>query len=329
MKVTELGEAGLIDLLAKTIGAPADKNLIISIGDDTAAWHGDNGIQLATVDSLVQNVHFTLGNARWEDLGWKALAVNLSDIAAMGGTPRYALVALALLRDTEVEQAVSLYRGMQDLAQQHNVNIIGGDTDCAPFMMISVTVLGKATGKHLLTRSSAQPGDKIAVTGSLGGAAGGLRLLADYINITPEHAAILKESFWRPQPRVAEGQLLVRCGVKTAMDISDGLASDLGHICRSSGVSARVEVARVPVNPAVQANFGDKAREMALAGGEDYELLFTAGDEIMDKVRKALPCPVTVIGEITAGSPGEVNLLDETNRPVVLPRSGWHHFEGK
>ncbi|MDD5127280.1 MAG: thiamine-phosphate kinase [Dehalococcoidales bacterium] len=327
MKIIELGEIKLIDHLAKIASAPGDNNLIIGIGDDTAAWRGGDAIQLATVDSLIQNVHFTMENLNWADLGWKALAVNLSDIAAMGGVPRYVLAALALPRDTEVEQAAALYRGMLEMAQQHDVRIIGGDTDCAPLLMISVTVFGMAAGKDILTRSTARPGEMIAVTGDLGGAAGGFKMLTENRRLPPEDNTILRDRFQRPRPRITEGQLLVKNGVKTAIDISDGLASDLGRICRASGISARIEVARVPVNPAVQRNFPKKAGEMALSGGEDYELLFTAPKKIIDRVSKLLSCPVTVIGEITAGKAGEVNLLDEDGKPVILPYTGWHHFE--
>ena len=149
MKVSELGEFGLIDLLAKMAGGGQDERLLIGIGDDAAAWKGDASIQLATVDSFIQDVHFPSGTAPWNELGWKALAVNLSDIAAMGGTPRYALVSLALPEDTEVDDVTALYTGMLELARECGVAIIGGDTSRAPIVAITITILGSSQKKQI------------------------------------------------------------------------------------------------------------------------------------------------------------------------------------
>ncbi len=337
MKVAELGEFGLIDLLAKMAYAVKDtkveawQKLILGIGDDAAAWHGDTAIQLATVDSLIQDVHFTLGITSWEELGWKALAVNLSDIAAMGGLPRYALVSLALPGDTEVEDVAALYRGMIELAQQFQVAVVGGNLSSAPLVMVDVTVLGRAKGrdKPVLTRSAAEPGEKVAVTGYLGGAAAGLEMLLKRLQFDSEATASLRRAFLQPYPRVAEGQILVESGVKAAIDISDGLVSDLKHVCQASQVGARIEIERVPVSPAVKANFGDKALELALAGGEDYELLFTASAEVIAKVKAATSCPISVIGEILADKAARVTLMDADGNPASLPKEGWEHFAGK
>ena len=334
MKVSELGEFGLIDLLAKMAYSAQDKQLtswqqlIIGIGDDAAAWHGDASIQLATVDSFIQDVHFSLGVASWEDLGWKAMAANLSDIAAMGGVPRYALVSLALPGHTEVADVTALFKGMIELAQQFKVAIVGGDTSSAPLVAINITILGNTKGQaqHILTRSAARPGEKVAVTGELGGAAAGARMLTKKLQFDPEASACLKETFLRPFPRIAEGQLLVEQGVKTAIDISDGLIADLTHICKASQVGARIEIDRVPVQPEVKASFGNRALELALAGGEDYELLFTGSTEAIDKIRTAASCPVTVIGEIVAGKPNEITLVNRKGKPFKLGKTGWEHF---
>jgi len=328
MKLSELGEFGLIDLLAKTVGASPNNQLLIGIGDDAAAWHGDASIQLATVDSLIQGVHFSLDTISWEELGWKALAVNLSDIAAMGGLPRYALVSLALPDSTEVEEVIALYKGMIELAKQFEVAIVGGDTSSAPLVTISITILGstKSQDKHVLSRSAAKPGERVAVTGYLGAAAAGAEMLSKQLQFSPEATACLKEAFLRPYPRIAEGQLLVEQGVKTAIDISDGLVSDLDHICKASQVSARIEVDRVPILPAVKTNFGDRALELALSGGEDYELLFTGNAQVVDKVRTAASCPVTVIGEVVADKIGAVTLVDSKGNPFNLTKVGWEHF---
>jgi len=338
MKVSELGEFGLIDLLAKMAYGAQDKEievwqqLILGIGDDAAAWYGDASIQLATVDSLLQDVHFSLALTSWEELGWRAMAANLSDIAAMGGLPKYALVSLALPDSTEVEDVTALYRGMIELAQQFEVAIVGGDISSAPLLVINITILGstKSQAQHILTRSAAKAGEKVAVTGYLGAAAAGLEVLTKHLSFDSEATASLKRAFLQPYPRIAEGRILVEQGVRTAIDISDGLISDLNHICKASQVGARIEIDCVPVQPAVKANFTDRALELALSGGEDYELLFTASAEVIGKVKAAASCPITVIGEITAeitaDKAGEITLVDGKGNPVSLPKAGWEHF---
>ena len=336
MKISELGEFGLIDLLAGMVNAANDKKtaarrrLILGIGDDAAAWQGDDSIQMATVDALVQDVHFTLETTTWEELGWKALAVNLSDIAAMGGIPSYALVSLALPGQTEVEEITALYRGMIGLAEQFGVAIIGGNMSGAPLVVINITVLGSAKGdKQILTRSAARPGEKVAVTGHLGTAAAGLEMLSKHLSFGPEARDSLRGAFLKPYPRVTEGQLLVEHGVRAAIDISDGLLSDLRHICQMSGVGARIEIKRIPIHPAVKANFEGRALEMALSGGEDYELLFTASSGVIDKLKAAISAPITVIGEITSEKAGEISLIDEKGNPVNAMKMGWEHFAKK
>ena len=334
MKVSELGEFGLIDLLAEMACSAQDnqiaswQKLLIGIGDDAAAWRGDASTQLATVDSLIQDVHFSLDIFPWEELGWKALAVNLSDIAAMGGLPRYALVSLALPDDTEVDDVAALYRGMIELAQQSGVAIAGGNVSSAPLVVIHITVLADTANQdgRLLTRSAAVPGEQIAVTGYLGAAAAGLDMLTDRLQFEPEAAACLKTAFLHPYPRLVEGRLLVEQGVKTAIDISDGLISDLRQICKSSQVGARLEIERVPIQPLVKANFGDKSIRLALSGGEDYELLFTGRAVTIDRVKNAASCPITVIGEIMADRVGEVTLIDKEGNRVNSREAGWEHF---
>jgi thiamine-monophosphate kinase len=301
------------------------RQLLVGIGDDAAAWRGDGAVQLATIDSFIQDVHFPSGLASWEELGWKALAVNLSDIAAMGGLPRYALVSLALPDNTEVSDVTALYTGMLELAGQFGVGIVGGDISRAPLVTITIAVLGTSPKKKILSRFSAKPGDKVAVTGYLGAAAAGLEMLTKGLKFAPSTTSSFRNAFFHPIPRIAEGQLLVEQGVKTAIDLSDGLVSDLNQICKASQVGARLEIERVPVEPGVEVEFGDRALEMALAGGEDYELLFTARAEVIDKVKQFAACPVTVIGDIVADEEG-VTLVDSQGKPVNLVRRGWEHF---
>jgi thiamine-monophosphate kinase len=331
MKVSEIGEFGLIDLINKMANTSKDnkvmswRQLLVGIGDDAAAWRGEGAVQLATIDSFIQDVHFPSGIATWQELGWKALAVNLSDIAAMGGLPRYALVSLALPDNTEVSDVITLYIGMLELAGQFGVGIVGGDTSRAPLVAITVAVFGNSPKKKILSRSSAKPGDMVAVTGYLGAAAAGLEMLTKGLKFDLLTTASFRGAFLHPLPRVAEGQLLVAQGVKTAIDLSDGLISDLNQICKASQVGARLDIERVPVEHGVKAEFGERALEMALGGGEDYELLFTARAEVIDKVKQSAACPITVIGEILAGDKG-VTLVDSQGNPVNLVRRGWEHF---
>jgi thiamine-monophosphate kinase len=331
VKVSRLGEFGLIDLLAKMIAAAkvdrlAPEQPLISIGDDAAAWRTNDSIELATMDTMVQDVHFSLDTTPWPELGWKSLAINLSDIAAMGGVPEYALVALTLPEETKVADITALYEGMIDLAGQSRVAIVGGNISRAPLVSVTITVIGRSINKDLLRRSAARPGDTIAVIGYLGSAAAGLEMLTNRLKFKPEATEYLKSAFLHPVPRLAEGQALVKQGIKTAIDISDGLLSDLRHICQASKVSARIDVERLPVHPLVKGSFGEKARGLALSGGEDYELIFTGNAAAINRVKEELKCPVTTIGEITAGEPGKIYLLDAGDKVVKTTRTGWQHF---
>ncbi len=329
MRVSQSGEFGLIHSLAGIIQAgrderaPAWRRLVLGIGDDAAAWRCEPGLTLATSDCLIEGVHFTRATIGWRDLGWKALAVNLSDIAAMGGAPRYALVTLALPEDTDEQAAAELYQGMAELANRYGVAVVGGDTSAAPAVFINLTVTG--AGEQLLTRSAAKPGDRVAVTGCLGMAAAGWQLLKEGGEI-PQEADPLLSAFRHPIPRLEAGRLLVQAGVQAAIDVSDGLAADLGHICEMSRAGADVSVDRVPVHPAARALLGAAALPLALGGGEDYELLFTAPAETIKQVQAQSPVPVTVVGEITSAHPGQVRLLDAAGRPFTLPERGWQHF---
>jgi thiamine-monophosphate kinase len=334
MKVSEMGEFRLVELLARIAGEGQDKQsarrqrLVIGIGDDAAAWRSDALINLATVDCLVQDVHFRLDMTTWNELGWKALAISLSDIAAMGGVPQYAIVSLGLPGDTEAGDVADLYRGIIKLGNRFGVAIIGGNISDATIAFISTTVLGSATGQdNILTRSAVKAGDRIAVTGNLGAAAAGMEMLKQKMPLGPEDSASLRQAFLHPCPRIAEGQLLAEQGVKAAIDISDGLIADLSHLCRASRVGARIDIDRIPIHPAVKNGFGDRSLEMALSGGEDYELLFTASTGVIDRVKARASFPVTVIGEVVADKTGRViTLVDREGRPYKPAGTGWQHF---
>jgi thiamine-monophosphate kinase len=333
MKVSELGEFGLIDLIRNSSaryensGRTPSQEVLVGIGDDAAAWQSDNEIQLATTDTLVQDIHFDLDVVSWEELGWKALAVNLSDIAAMGGIPKYALLSLALPGELEVEDISKFTNSMVHLAREFGVAIVGGNVATAPNVVITVTIIGCSKGKAILKRSTASPGEQIAVTGYLGLSAAGLEMLKGKTISDPEISNTLRRAHFKPMPKIKEGQILIEQGVKTAIDISDGLVADLTHICESSRVNAEIKMEQVPVHPLVTANFPNH-QELALCGGEDYELLFTADETTVARAMKALNYPATVIGEIAEEKlPTRVTVVDNKGNIIPYKKGGWEHFK--
>jgi thiamine-monophosphate kinase len=335
MRIRDLGEFSLIDRLAARVAAsgvarsshgPTAQPLILGIGDDTAAWGIDAaGTELLTTDTLVQGVHFTAKTSSWHDLGWKAMAVNLSDIAAMGGSPRYALVTLGLPGDTPIDAMDALYDGMLEACAEYGAAIVGGDVVASPTAFVTVALTGVTPGP-VLARSAARPGDRVGVTGSVGGSAAGLAILQGLATAGPDEDHALRQAHQRPRPRIAEGRALLAAGVRCAIDVSDGLVADLEKLCKASGASARLLAARVPVHPAARAAFGDEALSMALGGGEDYQLLFAAPLAVLEEVLGALPSGGTLIGEVLEGPPGLVTVQDEDGRPVEIPGRGWDHF---
>jgi thiamine-monophosphate kinase len=280
------------------------------------------------VDSLVQDVHFSFKYITWRELGWKSIAVNLSDIAAMGGVPMYALISLGLPEGTDVRNVDELYGGMVQMTDQFGVSIIGGDTVSSPFVFVSVTAMGCTSNERgdVLRRSAAQPGDIVAVTNSLGASAAGLAMLSRGLQFSAKPAAELRRAHLKPVPRLSEGQELIVAGVKAGMDISDGLVGDLTHICEMSKVGARLNIDTVPVSAAATECFGAQALQFALNGGEDYELLFTAPARTVYHVQRLLDCVVTPVGQITTEHPGKVELVDGAGRAVDLRKTGWDHF---
>lgn len=335
MKVAELGESGLIELLTRLVTQKRSRpdiarahefRLLVGPGDDAAAWRPGLGTELYTTDTVVEHVHFTRTTTPWADLGWKLMAANVSDIAAMGGLPLYALITLGLPPETEIEELESLYGGVLDLGDRFGVAIVGGDIVRSPVVFATVGLTGVAEREPML-RSNANPGDQIAVTGYLGSSAGGLKLMCEELPVHGKAAEYLKAAHRRPEPRVSHGQMLSQNGVRTAMDISDGLLEDLSKLCRSSQVSAILEADRIPVHPLLRETFPDNCLEMALGGGEDYELIFAAPEELMSRILQVLPAPVGIVGEIAAGTAGQVLLVDSrTERRLETPSGGWDHF---
>jgi thiamine-monophosphate kinase len=332
VKISELGEFGLIDRLAQAFaetGRP--DSLLIGIGDDAAAWKA-SGVQLITTDTLIEGTHFSLRYWGWRDLGWNALAVNVSDIAAMGGTPEQALLTLALPSDA----AVSDLDG-----REYGTAIVGGDIVACDTLMVTLALIGVATvdtdGQPLLmTRDGARDGDVIAVTGYLGDSAGGLRLLLGEREADPEAAKHLKQAHLRHHPPLPVGRMAARLGVRAAIDVSDGLLQDLGHVCRASGLGAVVRAAGVPMSPALVRGFPGQALALACSGGEDYQLLLMAPGHSIQQVQRVSKGPVTIIGEMVADPECRVRLLDATGKELSLPAApagggsasggGWDHL---
>ncbi len=289
------------------------QDVALGVGDDCALLEAPPGMRLAmTMDTLIAGRHF-LPDVAPRALGHKVLAVNLSDLAAMGARPAWALLSISLPAiDHEWLSAFSA--GFSALAAEHDVALVGGDT-CQGHMSITLQLTGFVEPGRALRRSTARPGDKIYVTGTLGDAALALkRLLAD------EDPGDLRQRLEQPCPRIAEGRALSGAGATSCIDLSDGLVADLGHICQQSGCAARILLERIPMSAQVREYVsvtGDFA--LAVAGGDDYELCFTlpAGEAPPDGVEAAC------IGEMLPGQ--GVELLDARSRALPLPR-GWEHF---
>ncbi len=341
MKIRELGEFGVIGLLNDMVvrqrggpdnATPFSFKLQVDTGDDTAAWRSGVATELFTTDTVVEGVHFTRETTPWVDLGWKCIASNVSDIAAMGGLPLYALITLGLPPDTEIEDIQLLYQGMLEICNRYGVSIIGGDMVRSPVAFVTVGLTGVHGGEPML-RTNARVGDLVGVTGHLGDSGGGLQLmLAEQevsdlpLRVSIDASDYLRWRHRRPDPAVEAGRALVEAGVVTAMDVSDGLADDLGKLCRASGLAARIDAHRVPVHPYLVESFPDTHLQLALYGGEDYLLLFTAPQNVMEGALAKLSPEAAVIGEIVVGEPGSVAVVDESGVEMTPGAGGWDHF---
>jgi thiamine-monophosphate kinase len=328
-------EADFIRLIRAMTGRAAVPGVRVGIGDDCAVLQTvGGGTLLATTDLLIENVHFRRRWAEPADLGWKALAVNLSDIAAMGGVPRWALIALACPEETRPDEVQAFYEGALAIAAAHGVAIVGGDTSASPAgWTINVTLLGEAEHAPLL-RSTARVGDVVAVTGALGRSGAGLAVLERDTAPPALDAGTLADltgAHLRPQPRVSEGRWLASTGLVTAMmDLSDGLAIDLGRLAAESGVGGVVDVDRLPVDAAttsLAAALGGSGRSWATSAGEDYELLLTCAPAalagLQAGLRERCGTPLTAVGEIVTGR--GVRWVDARGADVAVA-PGFEHF---
>lgn len=343
MLVSEIGEFGLIEVLSREIGVPYPPvrgsmprhGLMVDIGDDAVVSQRRDGALIWTTDTMVAGGHFLPGVTSWESAGWKALAVNLSDIAAMGGTPHLALVTLALPADFGVEDATALYRGLQQCAAAYDVTIGGGDIVRSPVFSVTVALAGWAYqpqvgDAQVMTRSRAQVGDIVAVTGELGRAAAGLRLLIERFGIEENAAAAerLRHAQERPIPRIQIGKAAVRNGIRCAIDVSDGLVQDLRHIVRASNAGIRIDANRIPVGADLHDVFPGRGLGFALAGGEDYELVLVGARGAIEDLMSATDVPITEIGEVVHFREPRLAVIDEAGRelPMGAAPGGWDHF---
>jgi thiamine-monophosphate kinase len=323
-----IGEFELIAALARHLDPAADG---LGIGDDAAAWQPSPGsLSVATTDMLVEGVHFRLDWTSPRDLGWKALAVNLSDLAAMGATPGRALVSVALLPG-QAALVEEMYEGLSELARSTGTRVVGGDTvrTSGP-LVVNVALVGEAEPGRLLRRDGAAPGDLLVLTGTVGASAAGLALMleGDRDRLARPEAASLLSAHHRPQPRLAAGQALAKLGFRCAIDVSDGVASEAWHLARAGGVAIRLDVDRLPLDPAAVALFGeDRARNLAVSGGEDYELLFAVPADRLAEVEAALRDDrPTVVGEVLGLRPGGHVELTEAGAVVTPGRPGYVAF---
>lgn len=323
-------EFDLIERIRALTTQPRD-DVRLGIGDDAAVLAMPPGHELVVaIDTLVDGVHFPHGTAP-ADIGWKALAVNLSDLAAMGATPAWALLALTL-PPPESAHALSAFveglaHGFAELARPARVALVGGDTTRGP-LAISVAVHGLVPAGMAIKRGGARPGDAVLVTGTLGDAAAGLACLRDgHADIQTAEREYLIGRLNRPAPRLAAG-IALRGRASACIDVSDGLLADLGHLCVASGVGAELEASQLPLSSALLASFdAGAARDFALSGGDDYELCFTVPQADVAAVIAELACAgcrPTAIGRIVEGEGVRVREADGGSLDVL--RKGWDHF---
>jgi thiamine-monophosphate kinase len=342
MKLSAIGEFGLIHAIQK-LSFQRSPDTVIGIGDDAALLKlAPSTLLLATTDMLVEGVHFDLSTTDFYSLGWKSAAVNLSDIAAMGGVPRFCLTSLAIPPHLPVEAVKEYYRGFTALARLHKTILAGGDTCSSKGgLVISVTILGEVKKRTVIPRTGAKRGDRIYVTGTLGDSGAGLELLQSGVRsqksgtkskdfnsaLRTPHSALIARHL-RPVPRVEWGRRIALARCASAMiDVSDGLSSDLSHLCEESGVGALLLSDKIPFSISLQRSAGqlrETPLHYALSGGEDYELLFTVPAARI-KTLETLHIPVTEIGTITTGK--AMLLVNAAGRKTALQPTGYNHFK--
>ena len=336
MNLKGIGEFGFIKKISRGCLIRPD-TIIKGIGDDAAAFITEpDYLTLITTDLLVERIHFLREAISGFDLGYKSLAVNLSDIAAMGGTAREAFVSIAIPGDCQLDYLEEIYNGIKNLAAKFNVNVLGGDTTSSRMdLILNIVVQGIVSKEEILCRDAARPGDIIFTTGFLGDSKAGLHLILNKIAADTKAMKLLLKSHLVPEPHLREGRFLARQpGIHAAIDTSDGLSSDLGHIVEQSRVGARLFAYKIPVSQELKdfcTRFGFDPIDYALAGGEDYNLLCTIAPESASRTVKAFENefkrPLFKIGEITAEKQIALVCPDAKIKSVVP--TGWDHFRIK
>jgi thiamine-monophosphate kinase len=335
LTLRNVGEFKLIERIHSIVPRLKDASVVCGIGDDAAVIRiNENRLLLVTCDIQIQGQHFDINDSSYYQIGKKAAAVNLSDIAAMGGIPRFALVSLGLPQELELNHFDDLNKGLGDTLKDFGAFIIGGNLSRSPGgIIIDITLLGETEGGSFVARDGARQGDSIYVSGRLGASAAGHHILQKHDNALNKKFVEAITAFCEPEPRVRLGRMLAQSGWVTSMiDLSDGLLADLSHICTASGVGAAIWKNKIPVF--LKKTLFEKVAsvsplELALNGGEDYELLFTIKPDtpaqVLQKISKELKTPLTQIGEILPYELG-VKVIDEHGQPLEIEARGWDHF---
>jgi thiamine-monophosphate kinase len=336
MRIKDIGEFELIRKLSRgCIIRP--QGVVLGIGDDAAVVTAPSEQHvLLTTDMLVENIHFIRDATTGFNLGYKALAVNLSDIAAMGGVARDAFISIAIPHRIDTIFIEELYDGLKALAAEFDVNILGGDTTGAlKDLVINVTVTGYVDTHRILRRDAARVGDSIFTTGCLGDSRAGLYLLQQKTPLDTQHLQDLVSAHLRPRPMLHEGRFLAQFPeVRAGIDISDGLSSDLAHILDASQTGARLRSQQLPISSALEdfcQQFQLNPMEFVLSGGEDYALLITAAPEaaenLMSAFQQQFNTPLHLLGEIT--SSGKLEIVTADGHTQSIAATGWDHFGGR
>ena len=334
MTLNAIGEFGFIKKISQGCLIRPD-NVIRSIGDDAAAFTVAPGrVSLITTDLLVERIHFIRKSISGFDLGYKSLAVNLSDIAAMGGNAREAFISIAVPPDCSLEYLEAFYDGMKSLAARFDVNILGGDTTRSKDdLIINITVQGTVDHAQMLCRDAARPGDIIVSSGYLGDSKAGLHLILNNIPTDTEGLQALYRAHVLPEPHLHEGRFLAsQPGTHAGIDTSDGLSSDLAHVTEESQVGATLYSDQIPISESLLkfcSRFDFDPVEYALSGGEDYTLLCTVAPEnaaeTATKFQAEFKRPLFLIGEINDKNRLDVVYPDGSSKPIAL--TGWNHFK--